>query len=694
MLRNSYGNWRVKDILVKIDAIKQDRFGVGMPVGWLSAGYNEDDVKLLETSLKNMRSHENAYAIMPPNVDKMEIMSVGKETDVIKSIHYHDEAMSKSILGQFIDLGTSQSGNRALGETFLKMFLMSLNALLISIQETFNKYAVKKLVDLNWGEQEEYPELIGAEISIFGITDIITALETLTGAKLLKPNYKDNVYFRKQLGMEITEKEELEYEGEAEEEGDEEGGLPAFPGLSLSEKNFFRQLKGVETKVNFQKIMNDMDKMQREFTVRMKKARDKQIKSLVFDMVNKETPIDRVKIRYGDLYEAELQTYMQRSFMIGAESVRSEKKTQMTDAGFMDFRMYEFKFIPDDVLDQIGLNAQVGAEVLSTRTKSLIGNLYVLHKGEHLTNKEISAKIYNQTLGTGDRAIREEFNRVHQSFTTGRVEQAKREEDVSGGFYSALMDGKACMPCLADDEKYNAGHEKPFLIDELPLVPNPNCEGGHRCRCIHVYEFFREVGERGETIQPINPKNLNDPGLRRQGEFIIKANNGKESFGIMNTKTGNMMAVVRGEAYSVNPASAINKIEKLEDKKHLLPIHNHPGDMAFSPEDIMITAGNKMDYDMGDFIAYGNKGENIFKISIPEEAMGELLLQKMSNIGVEYNAYYRLGQESFKRYFTGKSDVFATILANERMAKEYGYKFAGVFRETWDSGLIKTIGEL
>lgn len=481
ILRNSYGNWRIKDVLVKIDAIKQDRFGVGLPVGWLSAGYTDDDVSLLEKSLQNMRSHENAYMIMPPNVNKMEILSPGKETDVIKSIHYHDEAMSKSILGQFIDLGTSQSGNRALGETFVKVFLMSLNAVRISIEETFNKFAIKKLVDLNWGEQEEYPKLVGAEITIYGITDIITALDKLVVNNLLKSNYKDNVYFRKQLGMEITEEDEEEYEGKKKS---------SFAAGRFTEKNFFRQVKGAEKNVDFQKIMNDSDKMQREFTVKMKKARDKQIKSLVFDMINKETPINRVKTRYSDLYEEELRTYMREAFMYGAESVRSEKSIQMAEKGVTDYKLHEFKSIPDEVLQLIGLNAQVGAEVLSTKTKSLIGNLFVIHKGNNLNIKEISARIYDEVLGTGDQAINDEFCRISQSFTIGRVQQAQREEDILGGFYSALMEKKGCAVCLDADEKFNAGHKKAFMLEELPSVPNADCEGGdNRCGCIHIYKF-------------------------------------------------------------------------------------------------------------------------------------------------------------------------------------------------------------
>jgi len=73
---------------------------------------------------------------------------------------------------------------------------------------------------------------------------------------------------------------------------------------------------------------------------------------------------------------------------------------------------------------------------------------------------------------------------------------AKQDEEVQGGFYSAVMDGQTCSACMDADQAYNAGtQDQPFQLEELPGAPNPECEGGvNRCRCIHVYQFYRESG--------------------------------------------------------------------------------------------------------------------------------------------------------------------------------------------------------
>ena len=72
----------------------------------------------------------------------------------------------------------------------------------------------------------------------------------------------------------------------------------------------------------------------------------------------------------------------------------------------------------------------------------------------------------------------------------------QEDEDVQGGFYSAVMDGQTCSMCMDADLQYNAGtQDNPYMREELPGAPNPECEGGvNRCRCIHVYQFFRETG--------------------------------------------------------------------------------------------------------------------------------------------------------------------------------------------------------
>jgi hypothetical protein len=53
--------------------------------------------------------------------------------------------------------------------------------------------------------------------------------------------------------------------------------------------------------------------------------------------------------------------------------------------------------------------------------------------------------------------------------------------------YSALLDPNTCDPCSEADGQEG---ETP---DDIPDVPNPDCDGGDKCRCVHVYVFSDET---------------------------------------------------------------------------------------------------------------------------------------------------------------------------------------------------------
>lgn len=74
----------------------------------------------------------------------------------------------------------------------------------------------------------------------------------------------------------------------------------------------------------------------------------------------------------------------------------------------------------------------------------------------------------------------------HAALGLGRdAEGSNRSDIVQEIYYSCLLDDAACQSCIdADGETGN--------IDEVTPAPNDSCEGGGRCRCIHVYVFEGE----------------------------------------------------------------------------------------------------------------------------------------------------------------------------------------------------------
>lgn len=521
VLRNAYGNWKVKDSLVKIDAIKHDRYGVGVPYMKLSPNYNDEDMLIAKNTLSKMRSHEYSYMIIPPNVEDFGILELAGNgnIDTIGSIRYHDESIAKSVLAQFIDLGTSNSGNRALGQSFIQLFLMSLNSLADFIGEVFTKYAIKQLVDYNYGQQDEYPKLTHAKIDIYDIMEGLKILNDLYKNGVISLSPEDENIIREHIGL-PPKAEEQQPAKKAEQQkkptkvADNETKTmhEHINHLEFDERGnpiTFRELAPIEKTINWREYTETLDNLESQFITDMKKYRDKQIKSLVYDLVNLGKPIDKIKLRYADMYKKIIQDYQEKAFKIGYEQVKKEKEKTFLERGVETINLYEFQNIPNDVLELMGINAQIGAEVLSSRTKAFIVNQYVMYKNEGLPNKDIANRLYSNTLGKGNKVIKEEFDRVSNMWGKGRAQYGMDDKEVKGAYYSAVLDGKACDVCMNADTQYNAYHDKPFSIEYLSEVapaPNPDCRGGAACRCIWVYEYFVERGEGVEGFPDDFPK--------------------------------------------------------------------------------------------------------------------------------------------------------------------------------------------
>ena len=101
-----------------------------------------------------------------------------------------------------------------------------------------------------------------------------------------------------------------------------------------------------------------------------------------------------------------------------------------------------------------------------------------------------SAVLLNQPVGP---RVREDFAAGSLAYTEQiaseaansviargrREEMKKRGDQIDFLIYSAVLDAATCQPCGRDDGKTGQ-------LDNIPDVPNPDCKGGARCRCVHI----------------------------------------------------------------------------------------------------------------------------------------------------------------------------------------------------------------
>ena len=232
MLRAAYKHWYMKDTLYKIDAIKHERLGVGIPVITLPKGHTKEDVTEAETIAQNLRGTEQTYVILPNDTWKIEFMDLkgGATSDPSKSIAHHDRQIAKSILAQFIDLGAESSGGSyALSEDQSSLFTLGLTAIANEFAEVVNQDIISQLVAYNFdiGEYQTIPYLTFSKIGDIDYEKLTNVISSIISSGIIQPDEKLEEYLREVLslperGEEVREvpaknKEEIEKKKAVEE---------------------------------------------------------------------------------------------------------------------------------------------------------------------------------------------------------------------------------------------------------------------------------------------------------------------------------------------------------------------------------------------------------------------------------------------------------------------------------------------
>jgi hypothetical protein len=148
----------------------------------------------------------------------------------------------RSVLANFLSLGTTQTGSRALGSSMRDFFYLSLEAVSRKIDETISNTSIRRLVNYNYGGARHgvplpYPRLVTSNIVV------INPLELLEVAKdvgkfdvdLLQPDDDMENWIRKKCGMPLKSSTPrarwAPIQTRLEEQ--EEGAVPIEPGTKL-----------------------------------------------------------------------------------------------------------------------------------------------------------------------------------------------------------------------------------------------------------------------------------------------------------------------------------------------------------------------------------------------------------------------------------------------------------------------------
>lgn len=487
ILRAPYKHWYIKNTLYKIDAIAAERQGLGVPKVKLPEGFSEEDRAKAETILKNLRANEHAYIIEPHDYEITFMDMMAKTTrDVTESINHHNREITKSVLAQFLELGSTDSGSRALSTDQTDMFLQSEEAAANTLVDAFN-VAIQEIVNLNFDGTERYPELAYTGITRTNVANLASAYQTLTTAKGLKPGPNDEVYLRELLGLperdqsedvdeDVDEDDADDGDDDADAQMNKAGKKEASEHRHASKKKIYaegdewkgwRALTFAERKVNFGALEAKLDTLEDSFDKvtqgLLHTERDRFITSLTKALNNGDR--DAVKaatLKIKDAYARIIKDSAREAFEYGKTTAAREMGSKIPTN-------------PREVLSQIDIQADAIADLHITQitAEAKTSMVNALSKGE-------SAAV---ALAAADKAASQLIDDL--TYDTSRILMAgsvnngrsaafdANSENIYALQRSEILDSSTCNYCLSIDGRI-VEKDDPFAEN---TIFHSNCRG-------------------------------------------------------------------------------------------------------------------------------------------------------------------------------------------------------------------------
>lgn len=167
LLRPAYAPWLLKREMQRILGTANRRFGVGVPIARALPGTNPTAAQMTAAAsvAEQYRGGETSGAALPPGFMLELIGLAGSAPDTMAFLKWLDQQMSRMCLAGFLDLGETTHGSRALGQSFIDLFMLSIQSIADDIAETITREAAARIVEWNWGSDEPVPTITVSDVS-------------------------------------------------------------------------------------------------------------------------------------------------------------------------------------------------------------------------------------------------------------------------------------------------------------------------------------------------------------------------------------------------------------------------------------------------------------------------------------------------------------------------------------------------
>lgn len=199
ILRPAYGPWLLKHEMWRVHGTAIRRFGMGVPSVEAPPGATPQQIVEAQRLASAVRAGDTGGMGLPAGFKYNLTGMTGSVPDALAFIRYLDQQMAEMALAGFLDLGNTANGSRALGESFVDVFMLADQAIGEEAADIATDLSVQ-MVDYNWGEDEPAPRIC---INDVGSQQEVTAesLQILLDSGALSRDPELESYVRKEWGL-------------------------------------------------------------------------------------------------------------------------------------------------------------------------------------------------------------------------------------------------------------------------------------------------------------------------------------------------------------------------------------------------------------------------------------------------------------------------------------------------------------
>lgn len=513
LLRPAYRDWYIKNQLIKINAVKHERYGVGVPVVTARDGAKPKDEEwnAAEQAAQRIQASDGG-AVMMPFGYTIKIMTPDNSsggTDVIESIRYHDEQITKSILFMFANLGTSSSGSRSLGDVMLSMFLDSTQTYADYIAEMIDIHVVRPLVTMNYPGLSKFPRFKAGRIQKIdpGVIGALTQSGMLTNDPEIENMVRKSLNLPEKIIDSVAatvDKERIGDTGKdqqtpnySEKKNNHVRGCLCGPcagrNLNLAAKYIESEYHYAEKYINVKAYEMQLDGAENSLRQRIISIRNGQVRMIV-NQLSQGRSIKKLAVPYKDQMFDVMKKEYEAQYEIGRHNVRQELQRQgnvhfaekkKTPAMTVDFDEDYMTLLVDGAANKLA--SMTTQYYLDAGKNSITGTTEVLNFVTEKLADKLSDRTWEDLASYA----------VGNGYGAGREAEAEEQKDIiSEAHYTVALEdpNNICAACLDTYNSQSVGADgdlsfDPDSPDALNFnAPNSECEGGPaRCRCIIIY---------------------------------------------------------------------------------------------------------------------------------------------------------------------------------------------------------------